>query len=420
MASRHFKGYLALSPILVFLLVYLVSSIVLGDFYKIPISAAFLLASIYAVCITPGSIRERIDIFSQGAGNSNVLLMIWIFILAGAFASTAKDIGSIEATVNLTLRLIPGKLIFAGLFLTACFISFAIGTSVGTIVALTPIAAGIATQTGTPMPQMAAIIVGGAFFGDNLSFISDTTIASTQALGCEMRDKFKANIKIALPAVVIVLVIYLFKGLNADIQASSGSIEVLKILPYILVIALALFGMNVTLILALGILANAIVGFSTGSIDWAGFLGSAGSGISGMGELIIVTLLAGGMLALIRHNGGLHFLIGGLTKGIKGRKGAEFSLAALVSFANICTANNTIAIITTGEIAKYISDKFGIRPQKAASIMDTFSCLVQGILPYGAQLLMAASLCGIGSTEIIPYLYYPFALGLCAIIGILL
>ena len=417
--KKHLKGFLALSPILVFLIVYLVSSIAIQDFYKIPISAAFLLASIYAIIITKGTIKERIEIFSSGAGNHNVLLMIWIFILAGAFAATAKDIGSIEAMVALTLKIIPAKLLFAGLFLTTCFISFAIGTSVGTIVALTPIAAGIANQTGCNMAETAAIIVGGAFFGDNLSFISDTTIASTQALGCSMKDKFRANIKIALPAVVIVLGIYLFKGSQGGIVPVEGEIELLKILPYILVIVLALLGLNVTLILTIGIVANAIIGFLTGSIGWTDFLESSGGGIAGMGELIIVTLLAGGMLALIKHNGGLHFLIGGLTKGIRGRKGAELSLAALVSFANVCTANNTIAIITTGEIARYISDKFDVSPRKAASIMDTFSCMVQGILPYGAQLLMAASLCDISSTAIIPYLYYPIILGLCAIIGIL-
>lgn len=403
------NGWLALSPLAVFLVTYLVTSIVCGDFYKVPVASAFLLASIYAVLITPGKIQERITTFSSGAGDKNVLLMIWIFVMAGAFAASAKAIGSVEATVNLTLRILPGKLILAGLFLAACFISMSIGTSVGTVVALLPIAAGIAPQAGISLPMITALIVGGAFFGDNLSFISDTTIAATTTQGCTMSDKFKANIWIAGPAALVVAVIYIIIGLNLDVHPEIGAINFWKLLPYLSVIILAIMGVNVLVVLTIGLTLCAAIGFADG-MSWTGFLGSVGEGIAGMGDLIIVTMLAGGMLEIIRRNGGIDFIIKGLTKGIKGRRGAEFSIGGLVGLSNICTANNTIAILTTGNIAKDISTRFGLDPRKSASILDTFSCVVQAIIPYGAQLLMASGLTGVPATEIIPYLYYPFIL----------
>ena len=403
------NGWLALSPLAVFLATYLVTSIVCGDFYKVPVASAFLLASIYAVLITPGKIQERIAAFSSGAGDKNVLLMIWIFVMAGAFAASAKAIGSVEATVNLTLRILPGKLILAGLFLAACFISMSIGTSVGTVVALLPIAAGIAPQAGISLPMITALIVGGAFFGDNLSFISDTTIAATTTQGCTMSDKFKANIWIAGPAAVVVAVIYVFIGLNLDVHPEIGAINFWKLLPYLSVIILAIMGVNVLVVLTIGLALCAAIGFA-GGMSWTGFLGSVGEGIAGMGDLIIVTMLAGGMLEIIRRNGGIDFIITGLTKGIKGRRGAEFSIGGLVGLSNICTANNTIAILTTGHIAKDISARFGVDSRKSASILDTFSCVVQSLIPYGAQLLMASGFTGVPATEIIPYLYYPFIL----------
>lgn len=403
------NGWLALSPLAVFLVTYLVTSIVCGDFYKVPVASAFLIASIYAVLITPGKIQERITAFSSGAGDKNVLLMIWIFVMAGAFAASAKAIGSVEATVNLTLRILPGKLILAGLFLAACFISMSIGTSVGTVVALLPIAAGIAPQAGISLPMITALIVGGAFFGDNLSFISDTTIAATTTQGCTMSDKFKANIWIAGPAALVVAVIYIIIGLNLDVHPEIGDINFWKLLPYLSVIILAIMGVNVLVVLTIGLTFCAVIGFADG-MSWTGFLGSVGEGIAGMGDLIIVTMLAGGMLEIIRRNGGIDFIIKGLTKGIKGRRGAEFSIGGLVGISNICTANNTIAILTTGNIAKDISTRFGLDPRKSASILDTFSCVVQAIIPYGAQLLMASGLTGVPATEIIPYLYYPFIL----------
>ena len=421
--SRPMSGWLALSPLIVFLCVYLVSSIIAQDFYKIPISSAFLVASIYAMLITRNkSLEERIAAFSAGAGNSNVLLMIWIFVLAGAFAATAKDIGAIDATVNIALRILPGRLIYAGLFIAACFISMSIGTSVGTIVALVPVGAGIAQQiasgSAADIAFITAIITGGAFFGDNLSFISDTTIAATRTQDCSMADKFKVNIRIVLPAAAIVTGLYIFLGADVSATYEGFPIDWVKLIPYILVIAFALSGVNVAVVLAAGIGVNAIIGFSTGCFGWSGFLESIGGGIAGMTDLIIVTMLAGGMLELIRINGGLDFIVNGLTKRINGKRGAEFSIAGLVSLANLCTANNTIAIITTGRIAKDITDKFGLNPRKTASILDTFSCLVQGIIPYGAQLLMAGGLAGVSQIAILQYLYYPATMGAFAILAI--
>ncbi|MDY6464361.1 MAG: Na+/H+ antiporter NhaC family protein [Bacteroidales bacterium] len=419
-AGRKMNGWLALSPLLVFLLTYLVSSLVARDFYKVPVAAAFIIASAYAMLITRSVDKtdDKISIFSEGAGNRNVLLMIWIFVLAGAFAATAKDIGAIDATVNATLRILPGKLIYAGLFLAACFISMAIGTSVGTIVALVPIAAGIAQETGVGVPFITAVVIGGAFFGDNLSFISDTTVAATKSQGCSMRDKFRVNLWIAAPAAILVAALYVVLGLQVEAVPSVETVNWLGLIPYLLVIGLALAGVNVVTVLAIGIGINGVLGWVTGAYDWIGWMASIGGGIGSMGELIIVSLLAGGMLELIRYNGGLDFIIGGLTRRIRGKRGAYFSIAGLVSLVNFCTANNTIAIITVGPLAKDISDKYGLDPRKTASILDTFSCLIQGIIPYGAQMLMASGLAGVSAASITGYLYYPFALGLLAVLSI--
>ena len=415
------SGWLALSPLAVFLGLYLVSSIIANDFYKIPISAAFLIASIYAIIITRGkSLEERVSIFSEGAGNKNVLLMIWIFVLAGAFAATAKQIGAIDATVNLALRVLPGKLLYAGLFLASCFISMSIGTSVGTIVALVPVAAGIAQEIEVGTAFVTAIIVGGSFFGDNLSFISDTTIAATRTQECSMRDKFKVNMRIVGPAALVVTLLYIFLGRSVDVVPTAGAVDLILLLPYLLVIILAISGVEVSAVLTIGIIVNALIGFTQGSLTWSGWLEGIGSGISGMGDLIIVTMLAGGMLEIIRTNGGLDFIVSGMTKRIRGKRGAELSIAGLVSLANICTANNTIAIITTGRIAQDITRRFGLDPRKTASILDTFSCLIQGFIPYGAQLLMAAGLAGISSISITAHLYYPFIMGTFALGAILL
>ena len=410
----------ALSPLLVFLCLYLVVSLIVNDFYKVPITVAFLVSSVYAVCITKGlSLNDRILQYSQGAANKNVMLMIWIFVLAGAFAQSAKDIGAIDATVNLALQLLPGNLLLAGFFLAACFISLSIGTSVGTVVALVPVIAGIAEKTDMNMAFMTAVVVGGAFFGDNLSFISDTTIAATRTQGCAMRDKFKVNFRIVLPAALAVLGYYVYRGMGMDVPQEAQAIEWMKVIPYLVVLATAFMGLNVALVLLLGIIATGVVGIGSGCIGMFDWFGSLGTGISGMGELIIITLMAGGMLELIRFNGGVDYIIHTLTRKIEGKRGAEACIAALVSIANVCTANNTIAIITVGPLANDIATKYGVDKRKSASILDTFSCVVQGMIPYGAQMLMAAKLASLSPLSIIGHLYYPMGILIMAMFSIL-
>ena len=415
------KGLLALSPLAVFVILYLVTSIIARDFYKVPITVAFMAASMYAV-VTSGNIplRERIDIYSRGAAKGQMMLMIWIFILAGAFAHTAKVMGAIDATVNLALTLLPGNMLLAGLFLAACFISVSVGTSVGTIVALTPIAAGVAQQTGTSIPLMTAVVVGGSFFGDNLSFISDTTIAATSTQGCKLSDKFRVNSFIVVPAAVLILGIYLFMGQGITSPHSVGDVSFVKVVPYLVVLLTAVFGMNVMAVLSMGIILTGIIGILDGSFDIFGWFSAMGNGIVGMGELIIITMMAGGLLEIIKHNGGIDFIIDRLTRHVSTKRGAEMTVAGLVSFVDLCTANNTVAIITVGGIAKQIADRFGVDNRKCASILDTFSCTVQGLIPYGAQMLMAAGLAQLNPISILPYLYYPFAIGIAAILSILL
>jgi Na+/H+ antiporter NhaC len=402
------------------MIVYLAGSLIAGDFYKLPLTVAFLIASAYAICITPKlKLKERINIFSRGAGNENIMLMVWIFVLAGAFANIADQMGAIDATVNLTLHILPSGLLLPGLFLAACFISLSIGTSVGTVVALTPVAVGIAEQTGCTLPLIVAVVVGGAFFGDNLSFISDTTIVATQTQGCKMNDKFKANIWLALPAAIIVFVLYIFLGKEIQAPQDIQLLAWYKVIPYLSVLVLAIAGVNVLVVLLVGILLAGTIGMLSGSFGLMDAMGAMGQGIMGMSELIIVTLLAGGMLALIRHNGGIDYLIHALTMRINGKRGAKFTIASLVILADLCTANNTIALVTVGPMAREIAEKYGIDKRISASLLDTFSCFAQGLIPYGAQLLMAAGLANITPFDIIGYLYYPIALGVMAALGIL-
>ena len=405
---------------LVFMAVYLVGSILAGDFYKVPLTIAFLAASAYAVCITPKlKLKKRIAIFSRGAGDENLMLMVWIFILAGAFAKAAGAMGAIDATVDLTLSMLPDSMLLPGLFLAACFISLSIGTSVGTVVALTPVAVGIAEQTGSSLPLIVAIVVGGSFFGDNLSFISDTTIVATQTQGVRMSDKFKANIYLAGPAALMALVLYIILGQGVQAPSDVAWPEWYKVLPYVAVLVLATSGMNVLVVLLIGIVLAGIIGMACGDFDLMGWMGAMGEGVMGMSELIIVTLLAGGMLALIRHNGGIDWLIRVLTRRINGKRGAKLTIALLVILADLCTANNTIALITVGPVASDIADRYGVDPRMSASLLDTFSCFAQGLIPYGAQLLMAAGLAAISPFDIIAYLYYPIILGAIAVLGIL-
>ena len=410
----------ALMPLVVFLCLYLVTSLIVNDFYKVPITVAFLVASVYAVATTKGlSLNDRILQYSSGAANKN-MLMLWIFILAGAFAQSAKAMGAIDATVNLTLLLLPDNLLLAGIFLASCFISLSIGTSVGTIVALTPVAAGIAMKTDVSLPFMTALVIGGAFFGDNLSFISDTTIAATRTQGCVMRDKFRVNFLIAVPAALLVFIYYIIYGTQVESASEIHAIEWGKVIPYLIVLGTAIAGMNVTLVLLLGVLSTGIIGCIYGSFDLFGWFASMGEGITGMGELIIITLMAGGMLELIRFNGGVDYILHHLTRHVSNKRGAELSIAALVSLANFCTANNTIAIITVGPLANNIAEQFRVDKRKSASILDTFSCVVQGLIPYGAQMLIAAELTKLSPISIIGYLYYPIILGIVALLSILL
>ncbi len=412
----------AIAPLAVFLISYLVVSAIAGDFYKMPITVAFIIAAITAVFMTKApTVQDRVDRFCAGAGNSNILLMVVIFILAGAFAQTTKAMGAVDATVNLTLALLPQSLLAPGLFIAACFISLSIGTSVGTIVALVPVAAGIAAKTGLGAPLMTAVVVSGAMFGDNLSFISDTTIVATRTQGCKMHDKFKTNFKIVLPFAVISAVLYYFSASATPAAAyAAGQINWVKVIPYIIVLALAIGGVNVMTVLVSGTLLAGFTGVFTNSFDLWGWTGAMGKGITDMGELIIVTLLAGGTLELMRQNGAMAWIVQKLTAKIESKKGAELSLAGLVSFANLCTANNTIALIMSGPIAKDIATRYKIPASRSASLLDIFSCFVQGCIPYGAQLLIGAGLAAVTPLSIMPYLFYPYLLGAGALLAILI
>jgi Na+/H+ antiporter NhaC len=305
------------------------------------------------------------------------------------------------------------------LFLAACFISLSIGTSVGTIVALVPIAAGIADYTGMSLPMIVAVVVGGSFFGDNLSFISDTTIVATSTQECRLSDKFRVNSFIVMPVAALMLIIYLFMGIDSQVENKIGDIDFISVIPYLVVLITAILGMNVMAVLTIGLLLTGIIGLLHGAFDFYGWMQAMGNGIMGMGELIIITIMAGGMLELIKYNGGIDYIINMMTRHVNSKRGAELSIAALVSLVNICTANNTVAILTVGGIAKKIGDRFGVDSRKCASILDTFSCMMQGIIPYGAQLLMAGGLAALNPISIIPYLYYPFLLGIMALGSIL-
>lgn len=413
------RGLLAVSPIVVFLFVYLVTSIVAGDFYKMPISVALLIASVWAAFTMEGkTITERVEIFSRDAGSSNVLYMVWIFILAGAFAAIARKTGAVEATVDLTLSFLPSYMIVPGLFIATCFISMAIGTSVGTVVALTPLAVQMAEGAGAPIPFYVAIVLGGAFFGDNLSFISDTTIAATRTQGCAMKEKFFANIWIVLPAAIIALILYCTFAPVIEISPEPSGKSMWLVIPYLIVIACALSGINVTVVLLLGIVSAMIAGFIEGYSLLDNFY-IAGEGIDSVGELVIITLLAAGMLGMIKSAGGIDFILKILSHNIKSSRGAQMSISLLVGIVNLCTANNTVAIITVGSLAKRIAVHYGISARKSASLLDTGSCIVQSLIPYGAQTLMAASLSGISPVAPWRYLFYPQILIICLIISVL-
>lgn len=425
------KGLLALSPL--FLLIVLIVTFTVYSVdsshqdTSLSLTVAFMISSIYAVAISGGMpVRKRVDTYSKGAGANNLMLMLWIYVLAGSFAASAKAMGAVDATVNLALSILPASMILPGLFLAACFISVSIGTSVGTVVALVPIAAGLAHSMDANVGMMTAIIVGGAYFGDNLSFISDTTVVATQTQNCKMSDKFKVNSMIVVPAAVLVLIAYSVMGVGLQTPTHINEVEYMKVLPYLTVLVTAIAGMNVMAVLTLGTLLCGAIGIgshllgASGSYDLFGWFSAMGNGIIGMGELIIIAMMAGGMLEIIRENGGIDFIINKITAHVNSKRGAELSIAALVSMVNICTANNTVAILTVGNISKKIGDRFGVDNRKAASILDTFSCMVQGLIPYGVQMLLAAGLANLSSMDILPYLYYPLAIGVAALLAILL
>lgn len=425
------KGLLALSPL--FLLIVLIVAFTtysVDSSHKdtsLSLTVAFMISSIYAVAISGGMpVKKRVDTYSKGAGANNLMLMLWIYVLAGSFAASAKAMGAVDATVNLALSILPASMILPGLFLAACFISVSIGTSVGTVVALVPIAAGLAHSMDANVGMMTAIIVGGAYFGDNLSFISDTTVVATQTQNCKMSDKFKVNSMIVVPAAVLVLIAYSVMGIGLQAPTHINEVEYMKVLPYLIVLITAIAGMNVMAVLTLGTLLCGAIGIgshllgASGSYDLFGWFSAMGNGIIGMGELIIIAMMAGGMLEIIRENGGIDFIINKITAHVNSKRGAELSIAALVSMVNICTANNTVAILTVGNISKKIGDRFGVDNRKAASILDTFSCMVQGLIPYGVQMLLAAGLANLSPMDILPYLYYPLAIGVAALLAILL
>lgn len=425
------KGLLALSPL--FLLIVLIVAFTVYSVdsslqdTSLSLTVAFMISSIYAVAISGGMpVRKRVDTYSKGAGANNLMLMLWIYVLAGSFAASAKAMGAVDATVNLALSILPASMILPGLFLAACFISVSIGTSVGTVVALVPIAAGLAHSMDANVGMMTAIIVGGAYFGDNLSFISDTTVVATQTQNCKMSDKFKVNSMIVVPAAVLVLIAYSVMGVGLQAPTHINEVEYMKVLPYLTVLVTAIAGMNVMAVLTLGTLLCGAIGIgshllgASGSYDLFGWFSAMGNGIIGMGELIIIAMMAGGMLEIIRENGGIDFIINKITAHVNSKRGAELSIAALVSMVNICTANNTVAILTVGNISKKIGDRFGVDNRKAASILDTFSCMVQGLIPYGVQMLLAAGLANLSPMDIFPYLYYPLAIGVAALLAILL
>lgn len=419
--NKENKGSaLALLPIGVFLILFLGSGIITGDFYKMPALTAFVIAAGVAFMINPKeSLDTKMEIFCKSAGDSNILIMLVIFLLAGAFGSVAKAMGGVDSTVNLCLSVLPPQLLVPGLFLVVCFISTSMGTSVGTISALTPIAIGLADKTGMPLELLVALIVGGAMVGDNLSMISDTTIAAASTQGCQMKDKVKMNFFVVLPAALISLVIIaVISSGYATTSAEAGPYELIKVVPYVGVLVGALAGANVFVLLGGGILFAGAIGIFTNAIDIWGFIDAVSQGMAGMQELCILVLVVGGVIGLIKHNGGIEFILNFITSKIKSKTGAKFGIALLASVIDLCTANNTITIITAGPLAKDIGEKYDLDPRKIASMLDIFASCWQGMIPYGAQILTAVGIAGVSSVDIIKYLHYPIFLLIFGIVSI--
>lgn len=416
------RGWIALLPLLLLAVLMGGTGLLMGDFGKVPMTVVFLITCIASLTTLRGhSIEERIQIFSHGAGHPDLLLMVWIFVLAGAFAGSAQAMGAVTATVDLTLHCLPGDILLAGLFLAACIVSLCIGTSVGTIVALVPMAAEMAARTGTATPLMVAAVVGGSFFGDNLSFISDTTVAATRTQGCRMKDKFRTNFHIVWPAALVCFLIYVGIGMESSqvIPEATGTLHLWRIIPYAMVLITAIIGMNVMVVLCTGCLLTGLIGMAEGSYDFSGWITSMAGGINGMGELILISMMAGGLLAVVRKGGGITWIVRGLTRRVHSRRGAECCISTLVALTNCCTANNTVAILSVGTITKDISERYGVDKRRAASLLDIYSCVVQGLIPYGAQLLMAAGLATISPVAIVPFLFYPLLVAVSATFSII-
>ena len=391
-------------------------------FYVMSVVVAFVIALIVAFLQNPKlSFDKKIHACAQGIGDDNITIMLFIFLMAGAFSGIASASGGAESTANLLLDIIPANFAIPGLFIIACLISMAMGTSVGTITVLVPIAASVSASAGLNLPTCAATVLRGAMFGDNLSFISDTTIAATKTQGVEMKDKFRVNFKIALPAAIITLVILIVLAMRGDTaQLGHFDYNIWQAIPYFAVLIASLCGINVFIVLGCGTILSGVVGIGTGSLTVASAFSSMGTGTSGMFETMIVTILVASIGALMKAYGGFEFILQLIKNNFKGKKGGMFGIGFLTSLMDIATANNTVAIVMAGPIAKDISQEFGIDPKKTASLLDTFSCVWQGIIPYGAQLLVAASLAKITSVSIIPFLFYPFLLFICVVASILL
>ncbi|AYO29315.1 Na+/H+ antiporter NhaC family protein [Biomaibacter acetigenes] len=417
------KNPVALLPLVVFLVLFLGTGIYFNvkgvdfAFYQLPSPVAAIVGIIIAFIIGKGSIDEKMDTFVKGVGESNIVIMCMIYLLAGGFSTVAKAMGGVDSTVNFGLSIIPPGLILPGIFIIAAFVATAMGTSMGTIAAVAPIAADMAVKAHLPLAVAVGAVVGGAMFGDNLSMISDTTIAATRTQGCAMKDKFIMNFKIALPAALLTIILMIIFGVSGQIPAGL-QYNVLKIFPYLAVLILALVGMNVFLVLILGILLAGVIGLADGSFTLIGFTQKIYEGFGSMQEIFILSLLIGGLAALITKEGGIDYLLDAISRRIKSVKGAELGIGALVSVADICTANNTVAIVITGPMAKKISDENGVDPRRSASMLDIFSCVWQGIIPYGAQLLLAGSISKLSPIEIMPTLYYPYLLGIMALVAI--
>ena len=410
----------ALLPILVFLLIFLGSGYITGDFYSMPAIAAFLIALLVAfVQNRQLCFADKIRLAAEGVGNENIITMCLIFLAAGAFTGAVKAAGGVDSTVNLGLSILPSNVAVAGLFLIGCFISISMGTSVGTITALAPIAVGISQKTGFSMAICAGAVVGGAMFGDNLSMISDTTIAAVKTQGCEMKDKFRENFLIVLPAAIVTILLFLVLGRNAAFQLKGElTFNIFRVLPYLVVLIGALAGVNVFIVLIAGTVLSLIAGVGTGAFGLGDMFTHVGEGIMGMYDITVISIIVASIVALVKEYGGIDFILSFIRKSISGERGGELGIAALALLVDMCTANNTVAIVMSGPIAKEISDDFGVTSRRSASLLDMFSSMGQGLIPYGAQLLAAATLTGLTPFEIIPYCFYPLLMGVSGLVFI--